>query len=121
MSSETLAGQEMPENRRGGRFGLVEVSSDLGRVLDLSHCGAMVAKRWFKRVPKMQTFALMIRHKDIRLAVHARLARRQKVRGLGVVLGLEFLDVTPDQREKIKEIIRCCRHWNVIQDEREAA
>ena len=109
------------ESRRGGRFGLVGARSDLGAVMDLSHCGALIHKRRFCRAPVMATFPVTIQHEKLRLVVNARVARKQRVPGIGVVLGLEFLEITPMQRETIKEIITCCRHWSVLPGSSEAA
>lgn len=121
LSNDTIAGLAGHENRRGGRFGMVDVKSDLGRVLDLSHCGALVVKRRFQRLPVLATFPITIRHKDLQVVLEARLARKQQVKGIGTVMGLELLRVTDAKREVIKEIIMRCRHWNVLPEQQDAA
>lgn len=121
LSELKIAGLETEELRRGGRFSMVGTRSDLGKVLDLSHCGALIIKKRFRRTPVLATFPIQICHEDIRVTVMARLARKQHISGIGKVLGLEFLEVTKDQRDKLKEIIQRSRRWNVLPEGQDAA
>ena len=114
-------GEQREELRRGGRFSTVATQSELGKVLDLSHCGALIAKRWFCRTPVLATFPVEITHDDISITMTARLARKQRIKGIGLVLGLEFLDVTSEQRDQLKEIIHRSRRWNVLPEWEDAA
>jgi|GEM_PF-2908826 len=102
------------ENRRGGRFRMVKVDSNMGKLLDLSHCGALVRKKRFQKLPSMATFPIRIHFEECVVTLNARLVRDYKVKGIGRLMGLEFLDVRPEQRESIKEIIERSRNWEVI-------
>lgn len=112
------------EHRRGGRFRTSSVTSGLGRVLDLSNCGALVLKKRFAKVPVLATFALTIRYEACKVTMNARIARQSKQRGIGTLLGLEFLDVTEEQVDALRDIIRNSRDWEVItlrSDDQDAA
>lgn len=112
--NKAFASAQVDEHRKGGRFRTSSVMSGLGRVLDLSHCGAMVVKRRFCKVPAVGRFDLTLRFEELHVTVTARVARQSKQRGFGHLLGLEFLDVTESQREAIKEIIRDSRCWETL-------
>lgn len=121
LSEQYIAGLREEENRRGGRFSMVGVSSNLGKVLDLSHCGVLIAKRRFQRAPVLATFPMVIRYDELKVVLVARVARKKKIKGIGKVLGLEFLEVNTDQREAIKEIIQRSRPWNAMAGIRDVA
>lgn len=86
----------------------------LGHVLDLSHCGALVLKKRFRKAPALATFPLEIKYEELSVTVTARVARQSKQAGIGQLLGLEFIDVTEQQRDGIKDIIRDSRSWEVL-------
>jgi len=104
------------ELRRGGRFRTTSVRSSLGQVLDLSHCGAMVLKKRLCKAPKRGPFPVEIRYDDMRVVVQARLARQSKQRGIGHMLGLEFVEMTDEQRAVVQDIIRGSRCWETVAD-----
>lgn len=106
--------QDVEENRRGGRFPTSCVESTLGRVIDLSHCGAMVLKRRFRKLPDTEEFVIRLRYAEFEVLVDARIVRQSKQKGVGLLLGLEFINVTDEQREAIKEIIRDSRSWEAL-------
>lgn len=114
LSTQMLEGIREEENRRGGRFGMVGVKSDLGRVIDLSHCGALIEKKRFKRVPPLAQFHFTLWHRDVKATLMARLIRKQTVKGIGVVMGVEFLEVSAVQRDVLKQIVTNCRHWDAL-------
>ncbi|MGB0767338.1 MAG: PilZ domain-containing protein [Phycisphaeraceae bacterium] len=111
--SKAFAKSQEDEHRKGGRFGASGVKTSLGRVVDLSHCGASIIKRRWHAVPD-DTFELQVRFAELSVSLQARVVRQTKERGLGTILGLEFVDVADAQREAIKEIIRNSRCWEVF-------
>lgn len=121
LSEAYLNGESADENRRGGRFNLVNVKSQFGDVLDLSHCGALIVKGRLQRVPKLANFPLTIGYEDIRVTVTAKLVRKSKVKGIGTLLGLELIVVSPEQREAIRDITRRSRRWEVMPISQDAA
>ena len=113
---------EGKENRKGGRFPTASVSSNLGEVLDLSSCGALIIKKRFRRVPSSETFTMQIKYEEIKAVVAARLVRQTKKRGIGHLVAVEFVDITENQREAVKEIVRNSRSWRLFDfNESEAA
>jgi len=103
------------EKRKGGRFPTSSVWSGLGDVLDLSSSGALIIKRRFLRVPGNEVFIVEIKYEEITAVVHARLVRRFKKKGIGQLLAIEFIDVTEDQREVVREIVRNSRSWRIFE------
>ncbi|MEM9416082.1 MAG: PilZ domain-containing protein [Planctomycetota bacterium] len=105
MQGETPA----EEHRRGGRMPMVGVKSNLGKVLDLSYCGVLVRRsRWRSPLRIKQRLIVIIKFDGVRVAVKARVARKAKKRGIGWVYGLEFTNISPDQREKIMHVAQSC-------------
>ncbi|MEM6258527.1 MAG: hypothetical protein AAF711_08240 [Planctomycetota bacterium] len=105
---------EEKENRKGGRFSTSSVFSNMGEVLDLSSCGALIIKRRFKKVPQEAVFIVEIKYEEIRAVLNARLARQFKKRGIGQLLAVEFVDVTEEQRDVIRDIVRNSRSWRLF-------
>lgn len=105
---------EKEENRRGGRFPTTSVYSSMGEVLDLSSSGALIIKRRFKRVPSEAVFVVEINYEEIRAVVNARLARQVKKRGIGHLLAVEFVDLTDEQCESLRDIVRNSRNWRLF-------
>jgi hypothetical protein len=113
---------QQEENRKGGRFPTANVWSGLGDVLDLSSSGALIIKRRFVRVPSEETFVIELKYEEISVVVSAQLVRRFKKKGIGTLVAIEFLDVTDEQREVIREIVRNSRSWRLFDfSEAEAA
>ncbi|XAL99517.1 PilZ domain-containing protein [Phycisphaeraceae bacterium D3-23] len=97
------------EHRRGGRMPMVGVKSNLGRVLDLSFCGVLVKRSWWRSPMRVkQRMIVIIKFDGVRVAVKARVARRAKKRGIGWVYGIEFINISPEQRDKIMHVARSC-------------
>lgn len=97
------------EHRRGGRMPMVGVKSNLGRVLDLSFCGALVNRsRWRSPLRINQRTIVIIKFDGNKVAIKARVARREKKRGVGWVYGLEFLNITPSQKQQIMHVAQSC-------------
>ena len=113
---------QQEENRKGGRFLTTSVSSTLGEVIDLSHRGALILKKRFKSVPKMEQFAMRIRYEEIDVAVSAKVVRRFKKKGIGHLLAVEFVEIDEDKRSMVMEIVRNSRNWRLFDfSETEAA
>lgn len=106
---------EDEEKRKGGRFPTTSVYSDLGEVIDLSCSGALIAKKRFKRVPGEEVFGTKLRYEEINAAVSARVIRESKKRGIGHFIAIEFVDLTEEQYEAIKEIVRNSRCWRTFE------
>ncbi|MFI4860337.1 MAG: PilZ domain-containing protein [Phycisphaerales bacterium JB063] len=97
------------ELRRGGRMPMVGVKSNLGPVLDLSFCGVLIRRSWWRSTLRQkQRLIVVIKFDGVRVAVKARVARKAKKRGIGWVYGLEFTNVSPEQRDKIMHVARSC-------------
>ena len=105
------------EYRKGGRFCTTNVCSTLGEVLDISSCGALVLKRRFRRIPRSESFALEIRYEEIKVVLTGRTVRENKTRGVGHLMAIEFIDVTEEQHEAIREIVRNSRTWRLLQNQ----
>lgn len=103
------------ENRKGGRFSTASVHTCLGEAIDLSSSGALIAKRRFKRVPGQETFGIKFKYEEIDAVVSARVVRESKKRGVGHLIAIQFVDLTDDQREAIKEIVRNSRCWRAFE------
>ena len=106
--------EQTEENRKGGRFPTANVWSGLGDVLDLSSTGALIIKRRFLRVPSDEAFVVEIRYEEISVVVNAQLVRRFKKKGIGHLVAIEFLDVTEEQCEAVREIVRNSRSWRLF-------
>ena len=70
--------QQTEEHRRGGRMPMVGVKSNLGRVLDLSHCGALIRR---SGLHVDQHVVIVLKFDQVRAAIRARIARKLKKRG----------------------------------------
>lgn len=105
-----LNGEEAAEEaRRGGRMPMVGLKSNLGRVLDLSHCGVLIHRGGlFRGLRINQRVVVVLKFSDVKVAVKARVARKEKKRGIGRVYGLEFLNITDKQRQQICHIGQSC-------------
>lgn len=106
--------EQREENRKGGRFPTMCVYSSLGELLDLSSTGALIAKRRWRRVPSGESFVIELRYSEIKVAVKARLVREAKKRGIGHLVAVEFQDLTEEQREIIRDIVRNSRSWRIF-------
>ena len=102
--------EKTDNHRRGGRMPMVAVQSSLGRVLDLSCCGAQIQKaKWRRPLAVDREVILEINAYRIQVEVKVRIARREKIRGLGHVYGIEFLEISELQRKQILDIAN--RGW----------
>ena len=106
--------KQQEEHRKGGRFPTTSVYSNLGELLDLSSTGALIAKRRWRKVPSGDSFVVELRYAEIRVAVQARLVREAKKRGIGHLVAIEFLDLSEEQREVIRDIVRNSRSWRIF-------
>ena len=104
-----MNGERAEELRKGGRLPMVGVKSNLGPVLDLSPGGVLVSRSWWRSVRRTdQRLVVVIKFDDHRVALKARVARKEKKRGIGRVYGLEFLNISPEQHEQIMHVGRSC-------------
>lgn len=106
--------EEQEEHRKGGRFPTMCVYTNLGEVLDLSSGGALIIKRWWRKVPTRETFMVEVKYDEIHVAVRARLVREAKKKGIGHLIAIEFLDTTEKQVEMIRDIVRNSRSWRLF-------
>lgn len=93
-----------PNARSGGRLRVCGVTSDLGPVLDLSQAGMRAA---VKGKPKMhERLCVRVMSDGITVAVEARVVWMKR-RGLWrYEVGVEFIDMTDEQRQQIRELVR---------------
>ena len=105
---------QQEEHRKGGRFPTMSVHTNLGEVLDLSSGGALIIKRWWRKVPSAETFTVEITYNEIRVTVQARLVREAKKKGIGHLIAIEFMDPTEKQVEVIRDIVRNSRSWRLF-------
>jgi len=117
-----MSGERADENRKGGRLPMVGVKSSLGPVLDLSPGGVLVSRsRWRGGLRINQRMVVVVKFDGYRVAVKARVARKEKKRGIGRVYGLEFLNVSPEQHEKIMHVARSCYRKQSMPGQKDAA
>ncbi|MBX2852334.1 MAG: PilZ domain-containing protein [Phycisphaeraceae bacterium] len=119
---KAFAQTQQEESRKGGRFPTMSVYSSLGEVLDLSSGGALLVKRRWRRVPTAEAFVVEIKYAEIKVAIRSRLVREAKKKGIGHLLAIEFMDMTEQQLELIRDIVRNSRSWRLFEfSEPEAA
>ena len=107
--------EQAQEHRRGGRMPMIGVKSNLGRVLDLSHCGVLIRRSGLRSVLRVdQEVVIVLKFDQVRAAIRARIARKLKKAGVGWVYGLEFLDISSEQREMIRHIGQSCHPKQII-------
>ena len=102
------------EQRKGGRFATSSVWSGLGELLDLSGSGALIIKRRMRKIPKEKVFAIQISYEEIKVAINARVVRDFKKKGIGHLVAVEFIDLTEEQGEMLREIVRNSRSWRLF-------
>lgn len=105
---------ETEEHRKGGRFPTSSVRSSIGEVLDLSSCGALIIKRRFRKAPTEDVFGIEIKYEEIKATVNARVVRVVKKRGIGHLIAVEFVEMTDEQREAIRDVVRNSRNWRLF-------
>jgi hypothetical protein len=100
----TPGGPQGPNARKGGRLRVCGVTSDLGPVSDLSANGMRVT---VKAKPRMcEQLRVQITAEELTVTVDARIVWVQR-RGLRRhEIGLEFTDVSDEQQQKIRELVR---------------
>lgn len=107
-------GSETEENRKAGRFPTMSVRSSLGEVLDLSASGALIIKRRFRKVPTEDVIGINIKYEEFDATLKARVVRSFKKRGIGQLIAIEFVDVTEEQLDTIREVVRNSRSWRLF-------
>lgn len=102
------------ERRRGGRLPMEAVTSSLGKVDDLSVGGARIRRR--RRGPGVgaELVVKLFSQSDV-LKVRAKVVRQGKD-AFGPFVALQFLDPTPEQRQRLCHLAQCGRSKRVIYD-----
>lgn len=117
-----MNGERAEEHRKGGRLPMVGVKSSLGPVLDLSPGGVLISRsRWRSVLRIDQRLVVVIKFDGNRVALKARVVRKEKKRGIGRIYGLEFQNVSPEQHKQIMHVGRSCFRKESLPGQKDAA
>ena len=105
-----MVGNDEPvvENRRHGRLRCEETRCCIGTVLNLSASGMLVKYRGRLIVENGQELALTVRHDshESDVTVKAHVKRIERVGFRKYHYGLEFIDITDEQKKKLVDLAR---------------
>jgi PilZ domain-containing protein len=102
--------------RRHGRVRCGETKCTLGEVLDLSASGVRVLIRGRVRLKRDAVTPMILEMGDRTASVMARVVWVVKAGWFRHTAGLQFVDVTPDQRAKLAQLAQAAGNNEYIRD-----
>ena len=113
-NSENRVGRaNVADRRRGGRFNCRMLTSNFGRVIDLSQCGTRVRSGWLGGVRPGTAVVLCLASDSGQVTLRARAIRKVRVNG-GYQTSFQFLAFDPSLRPLLTRMALSCRNCETI-------
>lgn len=110
-----------PNRRKSGRLVCAGLISTMGGVMDLSAGGCRVVCQHWRALPEGTHIQIALEGEGMAVVMSARVVRRTKISMFRAEYGLEFVQVTPDQRSVLTALSHIATLKRVMPTMEEAA